>query len=498
VDVFRNVVSERGVGKGVPVDEEGFFEAGLEPGPYEVTIRAAGYQAVRVGPRTVDVGKSLDWGTIELEPKSSVSIDIHVLNSAGRAVAGAEVRGLYFPSQPLVSTDAGGKGTLVTWEWEGRAALQTRHSEYLPSSHPVEWTAGAERLAVTITLRRGGTVVGRAYDEDRSIAGWTHVSLEPVAGVQPAIADQKGRFSFDDVTPGQYWLRMPERASDEFTVLEGQTVEQDAYRNASQDARTPRRGLRGIVMDADGNPVAGCEIHGHGRDAITTDAEGRFVLSRDAPRALHALTPWGQVVKFGLPNGREEVTLRLPGELVLGTVRGEVRDSESGELLVGATVSLSTAESATEETVLRRYEWPCGLSGTFEMEVPAGHYRLEVQRAGNATELRTIQVEGGLDLEINVSLVPAGSLAFLVDCDCEWPPSRVTLEARLSGEPQDVRRIENGFFGSSIFLTNLRRGATYQVAVRAADYETFSGAYEVVAGELELITVTLRSDGEAR
>lgn len=511
--VTRTVINaERGiVGHGMRIDEDGYFkEVGLEPGPYEIEIAGANYRAVHLGPRTLEGGKTLDWGTIELRP--GFPIEVHVVDSAGAPVEGARVSKQYGPNNQTL-TDSEGNAT-VYCSSSGTVRIQARHSNYARKySDEIQVTEDSDRPEVTITLSQGGTVVGTAYGEDGSILGSSSVGLSStdVNTTRSAATDDDGQFRFEKVPAGRYRLTLrhrpvSHRASEVFTVPDGETVVQDARQPA-------RRRLKGTVVDARGDAVPGCTIDFGGltaapdggwtvsypRGGITTDAEGSFVILDAQPRFVQVLTPSGSRVVYGLAGSYENLILRLPddaGDDPAGTVDGQIRTVGSGTVVGGATVAISTMQDDGPDDepsvqVLCRYQVRSGPDGRFQLDVPAGTLRMEITRSTNATEVRTVAVEAGRNVNADVVLYPAGNLQFLLE-----PPasserrsrsrpgvrsrsrSRVTLEASIPDDP-GTARIEHGYFGRRVSFSNLRLGATYKVKVTASGHAPFTASYEV-------------------
>ena len=159
---------------------------------------------------------------------------------------------------------------------------------------------------------------------------------------------------------------------------------------------TPGRSIRGVVVSAKGEPVAGVQVMAGGKadparprarttDAfgIETDAQGAFelagllpgsyevrVYAMNSPRVLPA-----EPVAVTLPEGQDVEGLRIACPAV-GEVRGAVRDAQ-GNGVARAQVVLRGAA--------RR--WPSATTaddGTFHVpEVPAGEYRAEATRNGS-------------------------------------------------------------------------------------------------------------------
>ena len=132
-----------------------------------------------------------------------------------------------------------------------------------------------------------------------------------------------------------------------------------------------------------------------------------------------------------------------------------------------------------------------------ERKETGGTYRMEVTRATNAAEVRSITVDAGQVTNMNAFLHRAGNLQFLVEPAMlaqsqseSQSRSRVTVEASIVGDP-GATRIQHGYFNQRVSFTNLRLGSIYTITVTTPDHAKFTESYRVVAGDALPITIKL-------
>lgn len=129
-----------------------------------------------------------------------------------------------------------------------------------------------------------------------------------------ASTDENGAFSFDEVPAGE--LRI--YTFDQARLIEGETKVQLPEDGAEEVNVLLSGGLgtvRGIVLDADGNPVAGAEVGG-GLSLTTTDENGVFVLE-DVPVGKRSIVVVSQEIGS---KGVATIDLVAEGEEVYATV----------------------------------------------------------------------------------------------------------------------------------------------------------------------------------
>ncbi|MBP7149659.1 MAG: carboxypeptidase regulatory-like domain-containing protein, partial [Acidobacteria bacterium] len=360
--------------------------------------------AARKGARGQSVALSL--------PKGRVVV-IEVRDAAGQPVPGAA---LADPDDrhPLALSGDDGRCTLAVagnsiGVWAGSPeGASTKAELALPQE--------TKDRPVVITLPAVREVSGRVIDVTtrRPIAGaiiWT-----PRAGIDFVVSGESGAYS----------LVVPARREVELAAAAAGYLESD-FRDAAvsplaADAPTialqPAAEVRGVVVDADGNAVAGAEV------LATTAPRGprdRIIVrigdERSGPRALTGargefrvgqLDPaegWVLTARAaGRAPGRAEVSGLVPHEIREGlrielqpgaTLTGRVVDA-AGKPVRGATASLKAAPPeargmrmfgpAPGDAALPEQRADSDAEGHFAIaDLPAGRFDLTVRRAGFAT-----------------------------------------------------------------------------------------------------------------
>ncbi len=175
--------------------------------------------------------------------------------------------------------------------------------------------------------------------------------------------------------------------------------------------------------DGTGAPLQGLEIAAGGQLA-TTDAVGRFTLTLAPgayPVAVRGFGPPGSIDEVVIASGETTellLTLSRSGGLVgvqreepgqdagtgaavdgpTGVVGGRLTHEEDGRPVVGARVFVRgvAAEAVT------------GPDGRFSLSAPAGLCDLSIVAAGFVTLSRTVEVAGGGETQLDLTLTPAG------------------------------------------------------------------------------------------
>ena len=231
-----------------------------------------------------------------------------------------------------------------------------------------------------------------------------------------------------------------------------------------------------------------------------TDERGRFTIFDARPPAIQVATPEGARHVFAVPRDSKELVLRLPSETEeqpASVVRGVVREASGGAAIVGATVALATDALADAEgaTLLRRFQTASGTDGSWELDVPAGQYEVEVSRSELGNEKREVLVTAGRTAVLEVTLWRAGSLEFEFTPEDTRTrrPRRIIVEASIVGQPSTVRTTR-GYPGGRATLTNLRAGATYTVQFSAPGFKTITRSFEAAGGNIEPVSVSMESE----
>lgn len=276
---------------GIPFGEsndDGTFALAHVPGNWRELRATSGSLAAQAGRGNAE--------TLRLAP--ALAFSGSVVDAKTRVpLAGANVilRATAFSSDALAEavTDEKGRFTIAPL-LAGNAVLNVSSAGYVSSVGPQSITASM--APKTIYLRRDARISGRIVDEER----------HPVAGARVTFSRPNVYFASEDLTrvsapDGRYAYRLLSADGGDLTLV----ATKRGYANAAvhgqkfvsgDDKRVDFELTRGIpvsgqVFDADGNPVRDVAVTASevteprfnapapdSRDALRTDAEGKFVL----------------------------------------------------------------------------------------------------------------------------------------------------------------------------------------------------------------------------
>ena len=406
----------------------GFAFGGLGAGRY--ALRAATAELASPAVRGVEAGDGPGAAAMRLDMVPGQVISGRVIDDAGTALAGVQVRieaGGGAPGEDplptLVSSDAAGSFTarVVAGRYRLTASRPGHVLRRAPMINVDEKTQAAPPIA--IELLRGARVSGRVFDgRGAAAAGATvrcvasaiedlTVQIGPLplaaeAAALPSgtgralgstrvvVADREGRFAVADLIPGRYRFEIAHPGSeplrsDEFMLAPGER------RDAGKLALRLGFPVVGRVTDDSGAPIEGAR-------AVVASA-----VASPASTGLFALTTSGGRFELALPVGAYRLAISAAGR---GTVQVSV-DVVAGTSPPPIEVKLIRAEAALEGMVrddggrplarARLSVWPGGagelpaasgagagplgtgvadVGGHFRLaQLPAGDLRLEVQ-----------------------------------------------------------------------------------------------------------------------
>jgi hypothetical protein len=353
-----------------------------------------------------------------------------VVDVAGAPIARASVvlRSTDEDPAPGVQSDDEGRFHL---EVRDGASLLVTHPRFRPALVPIDARVLATReLSITLVAREadGGVerlrLRGVVLDEaDAGVAG-AQVRVQRVADdvrhLEATIdTAENGAFGVEVEAPGRWRIDATRGA------LIAEPVVSDGAPVVLRLVRSAR--LEGRVFTSDERPVQSFAV-------LINRALGALERDELAPR--HVISPEGQFVLTGLPEGPAEVVVAAPGfapslgarvrlsastptrlevELVPGaTLTGRVIDGLSGRPLPGARVSLERAEDAAlAADALARTD----VDGRFSLSgLPAGRHSVLVIADGHDARLRSVDLppRGTVGpIELDLAPVPDGGAAQL-------------------------------------------------------------------------------------
>jgi hypothetical protein len=256
--------------------------------------------------RPIDVraGQSLEEVKFELQPKPNAAISAQVIDANGNSVEGADVvyqgsgkeSGFGMMLPPVRTTsDADGRFALhdlePSFDYHVRVVDRRRGlGSYLALAQLDKPAA-----PLTIELKPLAAAVGRIVTEDgRPIAGAV-VRLYRTQGrhssvdAEPVVTDANGSFELPGLLPGATYS-VQTSADGYATRHDGQFTPVAGEHLPLGDKMLPRtdQEISGVLVDAEGNPVAGARVFARARVAEAassartptrlTDREGRFRL----------------------------------------------------------------------------------------------------------------------------------------------------------------------------------------------------------------------------
>ncbi len=303
-------------------DSRGFFSllTGLESGSYDVLVSFAGYRGQRR--RGVRVGEQLAFSLARVP-----SIVGQVTDPEGRPLSNATV---FLEHTALGATRgrqiaAGANGQFVSADLASGRYRLLAYALGLAPSRLVGVTVSDGWERVTLQLRRGFRVTGKLRNNRReplvAHGGFLQLNDEPCP---PAFIKHMrlhasgGAFSASDVPPGRHQLLV---SADGYSPRSLIVAVQD--RDVSLGNVTLRQGhtIRGVVRDAAGAAVGGCEIiaelSGQPIMIAVSKGDGTFLLGvREA--AVHDLVA-------GCPQGEARLRTMTDGSPVVLTLRSQGR-----------------------------------------------------------------------------------------------------------------------------------------------------------------------------
>jgi hypothetical protein len=291
-------------------DADGNFQVYVTPGIVGVHVNPVpGYirPSAAAGSVSADVTGDTTLPAIRLNPAGAM--EGVVVDEAGKPVAGAEVGfSIWFSYWFSASRYGVGPEAIVAIHRERRL-----HG-HVPMPDPSQ--PDAAKTPLEIRLVPTGAITGRVLDGDKPVVGVQINLHESKPSGQPgslattfsdnAKTDENGRFEFRLVEADKPFYLMfhaqgfaeAERGSRRVQVAAGRTLEAAPFLVARKD-----KSVSGMVVDPDGNPVAGATVSARLRSSRSgipgaipeqpTGKDGRFMIREvpNLPLTLMAYIP---------------------------------------------------------------------------------------------------------------------------------------------------------------------------------------------------------------
>jgi protocatechuate 3,4-dioxygenase beta subunit len=315
-----------------------------------------------------------------------------------------------------------------------------------------------------ITRGAGATLRGRIVDLDKQPVGSAKVTALLQTSAVTVYSNEKGKFEFQDLKPGQYRVLVSKPGFDnssriiELSVGESEAFEAQLKPTSSQVAikviqaqrarisaptnqpnnnttnRQPvanhpqevaKGQLTGRIVDAQsGKPVPGAIISLQGQPAARTDVSGNYSVANLAQGNYRLnITRAGffeinktTAIRAGNLT-REDFSLRLERQVDArvdvnnnrvqpntpartGQLRGQILDAKTGKPLQGASILISNQAVATTNQ-----------DGLFQVaNLQAGNYQIAVKRNGYADAVGSVSIRPGEVSTAGIRLNPRAAL----------------------------------------------------------------------------------------
>jgi hypothetical protein len=341
----------------------------LSPGDYRLDLRPPGGRLDQAGPFTVpDPGKLraqkkevpetkdkprtppvLDLGELTLD--EGVRVEVAVIDSQGRPIAGAQV-GAMQGTPPKVLFYQARTATQGTAELSGLdAAAPVQVTCLAPGYVRLELRYDAAPALVRCALERlaglEGTVVN---EEDKPVAAATVAVRRSDNSTQTG---KDGTFVLDSLEPGGYEITI---AAPGFRAAKREVTLASQERLRLEPVRLEKAGpLNGRVIDGETEePVAGAVLtvqYPPGSGGARSDADGLFTLraAADGPLAVEVTAAGYPATPIEVPAGREDSGEPLVVELLPGgRIQVTIWDEEAEAPCLGCSAGVTALGGAGE------------------------------------------------------------------------------------------------------------------------------------------------------
>lgn len=234
-------------------------------------------------------------------------------------------------------------------------------------------------------------------------------SSDPISGATVSSDQGDSTISADD---GSYNLEIKlgnrtitaaaegyEPFSQDVEVVDNDTITVDC--EMVPDMENAVASVSGHVWDAETNLGVPSAVISFGDDETSTDGEGAYSIELSPDTYAVSVDADGYepaTAELEFEGGRNYVhdfTLEIDADL-LGTVRGVVRDSNTGEAIEGAVLAAEDVEVTADS------------SGAYEMLLPPGSYVIIASARNHESIAEEVDVEAGGVYTVNFTLAPSG------------------------------------------------------------------------------------------
>jgi len=397
-------------------DARGEFVVGeLFPGTWQVEASAPG--AGRAVLRGLAVPHA---GPLLLELVAASYLEGHVLDAQGKPAAHAEItaRGP-FGSERATSSDAGAFSVeVVPGAWIVSAR---RGSEAGAVPHSIPVAEGKTSGGIELRLGPGASFAGKVvHKSDSAPLAGARVLVSPHdadGDSARALSAADGSYTAEGLAPGSY---------DVVVELEGYRTEERrgvalaaGQRFELQFALGGTGAVEGIVHDPSGHPIEGASVEGTAERSTPptarTDRSGAYrlvgIASGHAQLFAH---------RSGVRVGVEQGVAVAEGE----TAHADFTLAETGHL----SGRVTRAVGALPDGAVEVFAWRVSATtspndrsvalvnpdGSYEMELPAGSYRVRASGGGVSSEREGLSVEAGASIAHDFVLPEGGGTRSLI------------------------------------------------------------------------------------
>ncbi len=344
------------------------------------------------------------------------------------------------------------------------------------------------------------------------------------------VSAENGAFFFSAVTPGRYKF---------IALMRGYANSQVCYGTISESGRQHLRlvlqegmAVKGVVKDASGEALAGCEITAVQEDATNapfsvfatllqpdtffarqgteTGPEGRFTL-KDLQEGTYTIVARREGFQTGIFQGirasgakEKPITIVLePGKALQGTV-----NNSAGEPLPNVRITVTVAHPPPRTPVWPEFETITNGRGRFKFDALSScRYMLRVNGDGYVDAYKWFEPKDG---PLNVALVPGAVLKGIVvsggrpvsDARVMWFPGRGDRDRRSSqrqsrmpgiGFEQAKKKTATDAEGG--FVLNDLDAGSGELKIEAAGYLDAAKTVAVEAGVVRNVSIQLEKAG---